>query len=67
MSAPSSSGGTTKQPYMSAWPRGSWQSSRRTASASLDAAAASRRSRTVAPSIAGAPAVTIRNGSPAVW
>ncbi len=32
-----------------------------------DAAARSRRSRTVAPAIGGTPAVTIRNGSPAVW
>ena len=31
------------------------------------ARACSRRSRTVAPGMSGAPAVTIRNGSPAVW
>ena len=31
------------------------------------ARACSRRSRTVAPGISGAPAVTMRNGSPAVW
>jgi hypothetical protein len=52
---------------MSAWPRGSWQSSRRTRSTSSERAARSRRSRTVTPAISGAPAVTIRNGSPAVW
>src|SRR3954447_12274080 len=39
-SAPPSSGGTRKQPYMSACPRGSLQSSLRTASTSWDAAAA---------------------------
>ena len=32
-----------------------------------DAAAVSRRSATVAPAMDGTPAVTIRNGSPAVW
>jgi hypothetical protein len=32
-----------------------------------DAAAVSRRSATVVPAIGGTPAVTIRNGSPAVW
>src|SRR5262245_59170609 len=51
---------------MSAWPRGSWQSSRRTASISSDFAAAWRRSSTVVPGMSGTPAVTIRNGSPAV-
>ena len=66
-SAPSSSGGTRKQPYMSACPRGSWQSSRRTRSTSSEPAACSRRSLTESPGISGTPAVTIRNGSPAVW
>jgi hypothetical protein len=32
-----------------------------------DVAAVSRRSATVVPAIGGTPAVTIRNGSPAVW
>ena len=52
---------------MSACPRGSWHSSRRTLSTGSDAAARSRRSRTVVPPIGGTPAVTMRNGSPAVW
>ena len=60
------SGGTRKQPYMSACPRGSLQSRARSRSAG-PAAAASRRSSTVAPGMSGAPPVTIRNGSPAVW
>src|SRR5258706_430249 len=38
---------------MSACPRGSWQSSRRTRSTSSEAAACSRRSSTVAPGISG--------------
>jgi hypothetical protein len=66
-SAPSSSGGTTKQPYMSACPRGSWHSSRRTASTSSLAIARTRRSATESPGRSGAPLTTIRNGSPAVW
>src|SRR5438045_1640003 len=66
-SAPSSSGGTRKQPYMSACPRGSWQSSRRTSSTAATPGARERRSVTVAPGISGTPEVTIRNGSPAVW
>jgi hypothetical protein len=65
--APSSSGGTRKQPYMSACPRGSWHSSRRRRWTSGSAIARSRRSATVAPRISGAPSRTIRNGSPAVW
>ena len=53
---------------MSAWPRGSWQSSRRIASISSDAAAASRRSSTVvAGDLVERLRVTMRNGSPAVW
>ena len=52
---------------MSAWPRGSWQRSRRTASTSALRCANARRWGTVVPGIAGAPAVTIRNGPPAVW
>ena len=39
-SAPSSSGSTTKQPYMSACPRGSWTSNRRTWSSALERVAA---------------------------
>src|SRR3954470_3510170 len=50
---------------MSAWPRGSWQSRRRTRSTASLERACSRRSRTVAPRISGAPLVTSRNGSPA--
>ena len=47
-SAPSSSGSVTKQPYMSAWPRGSWTRSRRTGSRC--SSAKRRFSRIVAPS-----------------
>ena len=66
-SAPASSGSTRKPPYMSACPRGSWHSRRRTRSASGLASAFARRSATVAPGSSGAPSSTIRNGSPAVW
>jgi hypothetical protein len=52
---------------MSAWPRGSKQSSRRARSIASSRMAVSRRSRTEAPAMSGIPPVTIRNGSPAVW
>ena len=50
--------------YMSAWPRGSWQSRRRIASISSDAAAASRRSSTVSPGISSNVRVTMRKPRP---
>nr|WP_222425506.1 hypothetical protein [Amycolatopsis acidiphila] len=52
---------------MAAWPRGSRTSSCRTASISAEDCAAARRSRTLAPGTTSTPAVTMRNGSPAVW
>src|SRR5438046_1429341 len=61
-SAPSSSGGTRKQPYMSACPRGSWHSSRRTASTA--GGALMRRAATVVPGIGGTPPGPVRNGPP---
>ncbi len=64
-SAPESSGSVTKQPYMSACPRGSFTRSRRTAS--TRSAAKRRFSRIVRPSSGSTPPVTIRKGSPAVW
>ena len=64
-SAPSSSGSVTKHPYMSACPRGSNTSSRRTWSSC--SAAKRRFSRIVPPPSEGTPPVTILNGSPAVW
>ena len=63
-SAPSSSGSVTKHPYMSACPRGSKTSSRRTWSSC--SAAKRRFSRIVLPPSGGTPPVTILNGSPAV-
>ncbi len=58
-------GSVTKQPYMSAWPRGSFTSRARTRSSR--SCAYRRFSRIVAPGIGPTPPVTIRNGSPAVW
>ena len=62
-SPPASSGGTTMPPYMSAWPRGSWQRNRRWSSRFC--IAQDRLSRTESPCIS--PRSTIRKGSPAVW
>jgi hypothetical protein len=65
--APSSSGGVMNPPYMSAWPRGSKQSTCRAPFTAGSFVANTRRSATVAPSIGYGGSGTIRNGSPPVW
>ena len=64
-SPPGSSGLVTKQPYMSAWPLGSW--ARRRLKRSRFSMAHARLSSTVVPGIGPTPSLTILNGSPAVW
>ena len=65
-SAPSSSGGTTNPPYMSACPRGSEHSTARSHWTSGSSIARARRSATVSPGIGTGGSTTIRNGSPPV-
>ena len=66
-SAPASSGGVMKPPYMSAWPRGSKHNSLRSPSAWGSWMARTRRSATVAPGRSTGGTATMRNGSPPVW
>jgi hypothetical protein len=64
--APASSGGTRNPPYMSACPRGSKHSSRRSPSTAGSPIANTRRSATVAPRMSTGGSGTMRNGSPPV-
>ena len=65
--APSSSGGTTNPPYMSACPRGSEHNTARRPWTPGSSIALARRSATVEPGIGTGGAATIRKGSPPVW
>jgi len=64
-SASGETGGVTRQPYMSACPRGSHI--RAFLKGSQFCMASRRRSRMVSPSSSGKPPVTTRKGSPPVW
>src|SRR6218665_1127494 len=67
-SAPSSSGGTTNPPYISACPHGSLQRNCRSRSSpSAPDCARTRRCAPVIPEPAASSIVTMRNGSPVVW